>query len=244
MMPEQEGPLTGENHKLAESDYDDEPSRAIKPGKASAAEPDGHYEFPNGPKNAFAEAGRNVEPEEDGPSKNSSTPGRKGHSRTGLKAGLAEKLRLDQEAGEDEASGEKKSDFRGKSERVTSIYDDYRELLEETRPTNTIEDHPVGPPLDVNLMANLVYWASLAKQRVGETQLKDILQLYIQSGHSRPELQDLMLQICKMVDVESAIIEENGSDWVDLLFHLHGILTGGFPAIKIPYIGLLAQEEA
>jgi hypothetical protein len=47
-----------------------------------------------------------------------------------------------------------------------------------------------------------------------------------------------------MVDVESAIVEENGSDWVDLLFHLHGILTGGFPVIKIPYIGLLAQEEA
>jgi len=145
---------------------------------------------------------------------------------------------------EKDGHGEKESDSRGKSERVTSIYDEYRELLEETKRAHILEDQPVGPPLDVNLMANLVYWASLAKQRVGDAQLKDILQLYVQSGHSRPELQDLLLHICKMVDVESAVIEENGSDWVDLLFHLHGILTGGFPVMKIPYIRLPSQEEA
>jgi len=169
-------------------------------------------------------------------------------SRVDPKGSLKRNSRLVREAGGAEVPGENKSDSRGKSERVTSIYDEYRELLEETRPTHTqtqtIEDEPVGPPLDVNLMANLVYWACLAKQRVGEAQLKDILQLYIQSGHSRPELQDLLSHICKMVDVESAVIEENGSDWVDLLFHLHGILTGGFPVMKIPYVRLPAQEEA
>lgn len=132
----------------------------------------------------------------------------------------------------------------GKNGRVTSIYDEYRELLEETKQTHPIEDSPVGPPLDINLLSNLVYWVGLAKQKVGEEQLKDLLQLYIQSGHSRPELQDLLLHISKMVDVEAVEVDENTSDWVDLMFHLHGILTGGFPVIKIPQIRLPLQEDA
>jgi hypothetical protein len=206
----------------------------------------GKDETPGVLEDSFEEDDEEDEPE-DGPVKDAQPARRQGRSRlsrAGLKVGLDKKPHRDREAGEEEVHGEKKSDSRGKSERVTSIYDEYRELLEETKRTHTIEDEPVGPPLDVNLMANLVYWASLAKQRVGEAQLKDILHLYIQSGHSRPELQDLLLQICKMVDVESAVIEENGSDWVDLLFHLHGILTGGFPVMKIPYVRLSAPEEA
>ena len=181
--------------------------------------------------------------DEDEPVKVLPSSGHPGRSKL-AKVSLEERHHQDLEAEEEDVHGENKSDSKGKSERVTSIYDEYRELLEETKQTHTIEDEPVGPPLDVNLLSNLVYWASLAKQRVGEEQLKDILQLYIQSGHSRPELKDLLLHICNMVDVESVEVEENGSDWVDLLFHLHGILTGGFPVIKIPYIKLPAQEEA
>ena len=145
---------------------------------------------------------------------------------------------------EEEAGAEgNKSDSKGKSERVTSIYDEYRDLLEETRLGQPIEDNPVGPPLDVNLLANLVYWAALAKQRVGEEQLKDILQLYIQSGHSRPELQDLLLHISNMVDGDPVDADESTTDWVDLMFHLHGILTGGFPVVKIPRIRLPLPVE-
>lgn len=127
--------------------------------------------------------------------------------------------------------------------RVHSVYDEYRELLEETKQTHPIEDEPVGPPLDINLLSNLVYWTALAKQRVGEEQLKDILQLYIQSGHSRPELQDLLLQVCKMVDDDPLSVRESPREWVDLMFHLHGILTGGFPVIKIPRIRLFTGDE-
>ena len=145
---------------------------------------------------------------------------------------------------EEEAGDEgNKSDSKGKSERVTSIYDEYRDLLEETSLGQPIEDNPVGPPLDVNLLANLVYWAALAKQRVGEEQLKDILQLYIQSGHSRPELQDLLLHISNMVDGDPVDADESTTDWVDLMFHLHGILTGGFPVVKIPRIRLPLPVE-
>ena len=129
------------------------------------------------------------------------------------------------------------------NERVISIYDEYRDLLEETQKTHPIEDSPVGPPLDVNLLSNLVYWAALAKQRVGEEQLKDILQLYIQSGHSRPELMDLLLHISDMVDSEPPEVDEAVHEWVDLMFHLHGILTGGFPVVKIPQIKLPARDQ-
>ena len=128
--------------------------------------------------------------------------------------------------------------------RATSIYDEYRDLLEETKQTHAIEDAAVGPPLDVNLLSSLVYWVSLAKQRVGEEQLKDLIQLYIQSGHSRPELQDLLLHVSKMVDTEPMDVGESTGDWLDLMFHLHGILTGGFPVVKIPQIRLPVPEVA
>jgi hypothetical protein len=127
--------------------------------------------------------------------------------------------------------------------KVNSVYDEYRELLEETRQTHPIEDESVGPPLDINLLSNLVYWTALAKQRVGEDQLKDILQLYIQSGHSRPELQDLLLQVSRMVDADPIGVKEGPREWVDLMFHLHGILTGGFPVIKMPRIRLSVIDE-
>lgn len=127
-----------------------------------------------------------------------------------------------------------------------SVYDEYRELLEETRQTHPIEDSPDGPPLDINLLSNLVYWTARAKQRVGEAQLRDILQLYIQTGHSRPEFQDLMLQISAMVDADSVYPSENPREreWVELMFHLHGILTGGFPVTKLPNIRPWARDDA
>ena len=126
---------------------------------------------------------------------------------------------------------------------VSSIDDEYRDLLAETQQSYALEDSPTGPPLDVNLLSNLVYWTALAKQRVGEEQLKDILQLYIQSGHSRPQLQDLLLHLSRMVDTDAMDLTESNGDWVDLMFHLHGILTGGFPVIKIPQVRLTRPDE-
>jgi hypothetical protein len=138
--------------------------------------------------------------------------------------------------------GEQPSGAPAQDCRVNSVYDEYRELLEETKQTHPIEDEPVGPPLDINLLSNLVHWTAIAKQRVGEDQMKDILQLYIQSGHSRPELQDLLLQVSRMVDVDAPGVREGPQEWVDLMFHLHGILTGGFPVIKVPHIRLSTHD--
>jgi hypothetical protein len=111
-------------------------------------------------------------------------------------------------------------------------------LLEETREVYPIEDTPVGPPLDINLLSSLVYWVALAKQKVGEQQLQDILELYIKSGHSRPELKDLLLRVSSLVDAAPLSQGQNSGEWVDLMFHLHGILTGGFPVVKIPQMKL------
>ena len=118
--------------------------------------------------------------------------------------------------------------------RRVSVYDEYRELLQDVKEAYPIEDSPAGPPMDVNLLSSLVHWASLAKQQVGEQQLKDILELYVQSGHSRPELQELLLHLSDMVDETSMEGGESADNWVDLMFHLHGILTGGLPVVKIP----------
>ena len=42
---------------------------------------------------------------------------------------------------------------------------------------------------------------------------------------------------------QSVDADESTTDWVDLMFHLHGILTGGFPVVKIPHIRLPLREE-
>ena len=99
---------------------------------------------------------------------------------------------------------------------------------------------PGGPPLDVNLLSSLVHWTSVAKRRVGEQQLRDILELYIQSRHSRPELQELLLHISTLVEevpneaAESHEPKDGPEQCVDLMLHLHGILTGGLPVVQIP----------
>jgi hypothetical protein len=132
-------------------------------------------------------------------------------------------------------------------QRANSVYDEYRELLEESKevyPAEDTADIPAGPPLDMNLLSNLVYWVALAKQKVGEQRLKDILELYIKSGHSRPELRDLLLHISNLVDAAPVSVSPNTGEWVDLMFHLHGILTGSFPVIKIPQIRLPGQGES
>jgi hypothetical protein len=131
-----------------------------------------------------------------------------------------------------------------RSQRPNRIYDEYRELLEETKEVYPIEDTPAGPPLDINLLSSLVYWVALAKQKVGEHQLQDILELYIKSGHSRPELKDLLLHVSSLVDAAPLSPGQNSGEWVDLMFHLHGILTGGFPVVKIPQMRLAAQADA
>jgi hypothetical protein len=135
-----------------------------------------------------------------------------------------------------------------RSQRASSIYDEYQELLEEAQEAS--EASPAGDtpparlPLDLNLLSNLVYWVALAKQRVGEQQLQDILELYIKSGHSYPELRDLLLHVSDLVDATPVSVSQSAGEWMDLMFHLHGILTGGSPVVKIPRIRLPVPEDS
>ena len=67
-----------------------------------------------------------------------------------------------------------------------------------------------------------------------------------------PELDNGMPLRCVRLDENSGAAarnadppdaDESTTDWVDLMFHLHGILTGGFPVVKIPHIRLPLREE-
>ena len=98
--------------------------------------------------------------------------------------------------------------------------------------------------LDVNLLSSLVHWTSVAKRRVGEQQLRDILELYIQSRHSRPELQELLLHISTMVKESPDEPVEGPEQCVDLMFHLHGILTGGLPVVQIPQMQFASRSSS
>ena len=126
--------------------------------------------------------------------------------------------------------------------RRVNVYDEYWELLKEAKEMPAGGDTPGGPPLDVNLLSSLVHWTSVAKRRVGEQQLRDILELYIQSGHSRVELQQLLLHISTMVEEVPDEPVEGPEQCVDLMFHLHGILTGGLPVVQIPPMQFASRD--
>lgn len=89
-------------------------------------------------------------------------------------------------------------------------------------------------PMDINLVASLVRWASIAKQRVGEDRLHDILDLYLQSGHATPGLRELLTQISGMADAMLPESNQTAQECVDLISHLHGILTGALAIARVP----------
>ena len=126
--------------------------------------------------------------------------------------------------------------------RGVNVYDEYWELLKESRETPASGETPGGPTLDVNLLSSLVHWTSVAMRRVGEQQLRDILELYIQSRHSRPELQELLLHISTMVGGIPNEPVAGPEQCVDLMFHLHGILTGGLPVAQIPQMQFASRN--
>ncbi|MBM3943113.1 MAG: hypothetical protein FJ316_09365 [SAR202 cluster bacterium] len=96
----------------------------------------------------------------------------------------------------------------------------------------------------MNVISSLVNWISLAKQKLRESQLKDLLELYLQSGHSRPGLRELLLHLQGIVAPAPEAAGSPTSEWMDLMFQLHGILTGGLPIGKIPPINLEIRPTA
>jgi len=125
------------------------------------------------------------------------------------------------------------------SEGGSHVYDQYQQLFEATGGAGGLDDNAEGSaPLDVNLLASLVRWVSLAKGRVGDARLKTILDLYLGSGRSSPQLRELLFSISNMVDTVSPETPHAAQECMDLLSHLHGILTGGLQIARMPQITL------
>jgi hypothetical protein len=98
--------------------------------------------------------------------------------------------------------------------------------------------------VDVNVIASLVHWVATAKQRLGDAKLKELLELYLQSGHSRPGLEELLMHLHAVVDPVAPAPEgavQGKLEWVDLMFQLHGILTGGLPIGRMPAVTLASK---
>ena len=129
--------------------------------------------------------------------------------------------------------GLQKSGVRETEHRGSPVFDEYFDLLAEVQESEPKEPGFDLPPLDLNLVASLVRWASIAKQRVGEQRLGDILDLYFQSGHSSPGVRALLNQVVRMADEAPAESDSTSQVCLDMIAHLHGILTGGPPDVRV-----------
>ncbi|PKB65002.1 MAG: hypothetical protein BZY80_01430 [SAR202 cluster bacterium Io17-Chloro-G2] len=127
--------------------------------------------------------------------------------------------------------------YRGES--GSHVYDQYHQLFEAIGGAGGVDDNAGNSaPLDVNLLASLVRWMTLAKGRVGEARLKRILDLYLGSGRSSPQLRELLVSVSSMVDTVSPETPQAAQECTDLLSQLHGILTGGLQIAQVPQISL------
>ena len=122
--------------------------------------------------------------------------------------------------------------------RGSPVFDEYFELMEIAEGPQLPGLTPAGSPVDLNLVASLVRWASIAKHRVGEDRLRGVLELYFQSRPISPSLKDLLNQITEMADALPGDEEQTAQVCVDLISHLHGILTGGLPVGQVSQVVL------
>ena len=93
---------------------------------------------------------------------------------------------------------------------------------------------PEPPPMDLNLVSNLVRWASMAKHRVGEKRLSDIIELYVASRNAPPGLSKVLANIASIVDDQAPESGQTAQETMDLIAHLHGILTASLPVPAVP----------
>ena len=83
----------------------------------------------------------------------------------------------------------------------------------------------------VNLLASLIRWVSVARREIGIEQLPVFLDTYAISGHLPPEVEGAIMRLAEVVDtqpVEWADVDRSEA-WSRLILGLHGILTGGPP---------------
>ena len=95
---------------------------------------------------------------------------------------------------------------------------------------------PEPSPMDLNLVSNLVRWASMAKYKVGDKRLTDIIELYVESRSAPPGLSKSLNHIASIVDDQPPESGQSAQETMDLIAHLHGILTAALPVPSVPQI--------
>ncbi len=76
----------------------------------------------------------------------------------------------------------------------------------------------------------------MAKFRVGEKRLSDIIDLYVESKSATPGLKEALSHIASIVDEQEPETGQTAQESLDLIAHLHGILTAGLPVPEVPTI--------
>jgi hypothetical protein len=104
----------------------------------------------------------------------------------------------------------------------------------------------MGPPvsLDVNLIASLVRWVCIARERLGAHWLEGFLELYTKATNQPPGVKELIMYLSSMVGNSEVSREANpresniAQEWNDLMLQLHGILTAHCTSPIIPNLDL------
>lgn len=95
----------------------------------------------------------------------------------------------------------------------------------ETGQRDRMEEQVSSMP-QVNMLANLIRWVSVARGKLGIEQLPTFLEVYGICGNLSLELKEVILHLADLAEQQS---EDAGvaDVWSQLILELHGILTGG-----------------
>ena len=134
-------------------------------------------------------------------------------------------------------------DPRGQNVQGNPVYDEYAELFMETREHEPRAERNLAPHgVDVNLLSCLLGWTSMAKRRVGQQRLNDIVGLYLHTRGSSAGLKELLTLISDTVEEVPQGDDTGPQECVDLLAQLHGILAQDLPMIDIPRMQSAVSE--
>jgi hypothetical protein len=116
-------------------------------------------------------------------------------------------------------------------------------LPERSREVNEMKEEAIHATSQVNLLANLIRWVSVAKKDVGIEQLPIFLETYGIGGDLPPELKEGILRLADVIEEKTADVD--GADaWSRLILELHGILTGGGAPLLPPSSFLGSTDES
>ena len=83
----------------------------------------------------------------------------------------------------------------------------------------------------VNLLASLIRWVSVARREIGIEQLPVFLDTYAISGNLPPEVEGAIMRLAEVVETQPVewVDVDRAEAWSRLILGLQGILTGDAP---------------